>query len=109
MVSEDDDDKRIGIVLLAYKGEPQCDCGFLVEGSPLIKRKTHLRLSHSLTDADSKKFQHLAVAERDRLLGVVTQPYIDFDAGRTSTSNQKQVGCFDRWRRFLGDHGIEDE
>ena len=109
MVSKGDDDKRIGVVLPAHKGEPQCDSGFPIEGSPSIERKTHLRLSHALTDTGAKEFQHLAVAERDRLLGAVTQSYVDFDAGRASASNQKQVGCFDRWRRFLGDHGIEDE
>ena len=31
------------------------------------------------------------------------------DAGRAPASNAKQVGSFDRWKRFLGDHGISDE
>ena len=42
-------------------------------------------------------------------MGALAQSFVDQDAGIAPASNQKQSGCFDRWRRFLGSIGIEDE
>ena len=39
----------------------------------------------------------------------LSQSFIDQDAGVAPATNKKQIGCFDRWRRFLSDIGIKDE
>ena len=39
----------------------------------------------------------------------LSQSFIDQDAGVAPATNQKQIGCFDKWQRFLSDNGIEDE
>ena len=42
-------------------------------------------------------------------MDLFTQSFVDQDAGVAPATNQKQIGCFDRWRRFLSDNGIQDE
>ena len=39
----------------------------------------------------------------------LTHALADQNAGIAPASLQKQIGCFDRWKRFLSSIGIEDE
>ena len=42
-------------------------------------------------------------------MAALAQSFIDQESGVAPATMQKQVGCFDRWIRFLRDMGIEDE
>ena len=43
------------------------------------------------------------------MLALLTQGYVDQSEGVSCRTNSKQLGAFDRWRRFLNNCGIQDE
>ena len=51
----------------------------------------------------------MSAPHRDKLLGALAQSFVDQNAGIAPASNQKQSGCFDRWRIFLDSIGIKYE
>ena len=51
----------------------------------------------------------MPTSSKNNLMDHLSQSFIDQDAGVAPATNQKQIGCFDKWRRFLSENGFEDE
>jgi hypothetical protein len=82
----------------------------LIIARPSHQREcTHLRISFSLTRPDSDEFSNLTPSCRDHLLDRITESIIDQESGVAPATIKKQIGSFDRWRKFLEEIGIEDE
>ena len=60
-------------------------------------------------DQTPPNFRILPLPEKNRLMAALAQSFIDQESGVAPATMQKQIGCFDRWIRFLSDMGIEDE
>ena len=109
MIGKDDDEERFSTIFPTHTRETKLYCGLAFARPSSHKRTTYSRFYHIAPTTDAAEFRNLAPAQRGNLVGLLSQSFIDQDAGIAPASMQKQVGCFDRWKRFLADNGIEDE
>ena len=97
------------VIQSTHTRQIQLHRGQLVTRPPHYKRQTHLRLPHPPSRTGAQEFQHLPTSARSALLATLTDSIADQYDGIAPATHKKQVGWFDRWRRFLGGMGIKDE
>ena len=92
-----------------YLRNPQFYSQLTVTQPSSINRKTHSCVPHTSPRPGAPEFSHHHPSTRHHLLDSLIWLLINQNVRIAPSSYQKQIRCFDRWKQFLKEMGIDDE